>query len=155
MLLHYLRKLKIQLCIAAEHLLRCRPTFSKSLMVSMTVSKLGCSPLFFVEPGIRVDGCLLGRATGTADAASLATYCWWHYAFQQDTAPAHHARDTVHPLQQETETWSSIPQTVIDEAIDEWGLRLRACVKNKATSLRALAVTDRLFSEPPTFCRRK
>ena len=29
------------------------------------------------------------------------------------------------------ETWLGIPQTVIDEAIDEWGLRLRACVKAK------------------------
>ena len=101
--------------------------------------------------------------------------------FQQDSAPAHRARDTVQLLQQETpefiapdlwppnspdkadlnpvdyrvwglmqervyktavrdtadlkrrliETRSSIPQTVIDEAIDEWGLRLRACVKAK------------------------
>jgi len=47
--------------IAAERLLRCRPTFSKSLMVSVAVSKLGCSPLFFVEPGVKVDG----RYTGT------------------------------------------------------------------------------------------
>ena len=31
----------------------------------------------------------------------------------------------------EIETWSSIPQTVIDEAIDEWRLRPRACVKAK------------------------
>jgi len=47
------------------------------------------------------------------------------------------------------ETWLSIPQTVIDEAIDEWGLRLR---QSKGTSLRALAdaVTNRLFSEPPS-----
>jgi len=35
---------------------RCRPTFSKSLMVSVAVSKLGCSPLCFVEPGVKVDG---------------------------------------------------------------------------------------------------
>ena len=88
------------------------------------------------------------------------------YVFQQDSAPAHRARDTVQLLQQETpefiapdlwkpnspdlnpvnyrvwgliqervcktavrdtadlkwrliETWSGIPQTVIDEAIDE------------------------------------
>jgi len=87
--------------------------------------------------------------------------------FQQDSAPAHRARDTVQLLQQDTpefiapdlwppnspvlnpvdyrfwglmqervyktsmrdiaelkqhliETWSGIPQTVIDEAIDEW-----------------------------------
>ena len=42
--------------IAAERLLRCRPTFRKSRMVSVAVSKLGCSLLFFVEPGVKVDG---------------------------------------------------------------------------------------------------
>ena len=42
--------------IAAERLLRCSPTFSKSLMVSVAVSKLGCSPLFFVQLGVTVDG---------------------------------------------------------------------------------------------------
>jgi len=26
-------------------------------MVSVAVSKLGCSPLFFVEPGVKVYGC--------------------------------------------------------------------------------------------------
>ena len=41
--------------IAAERLLRCRPTFSLSLMVSVAVSKLGCTELFFVEPGVEVD----------------------------------------------------------------------------------------------------
>ena len=37
--------------IAAERLLRCRPTFSSSLIMSVAVSKLGCMELFFVEPG--------------------------------------------------------------------------------------------------------
>ena len=32
-------------------LLRCQLTFSSSLMVSVAVSKLGCTELFFVEPG--------------------------------------------------------------------------------------------------------
>ena len=41
--------------IAAERLLRCRPTFSKSLMVSVAVSKLGCSPLFFDERDVTID----------------------------------------------------------------------------------------------------
>jgi len=89
------------------------------------------------------------------------------YMFQQDSAPAHCARDIVQLLQQETpefiapdppnspglnpvdcsvwgfmqervyktavrdtadlkqcliETWSGIPQTVLDEAVDKWGL---------------------------------
>ena len=32
------------------------PTFSSSLMVSIVVSKLGCTELFFIEPGVKVDG---------------------------------------------------------------------------------------------------
>ena len=36
--------------IAPECMLRCRPTFSSSLTVSVAVSKLGCTELFFVEP---------------------------------------------------------------------------------------------------------
>ena len=42
--------------IAAERLLRCRPTFSSSLMVSVAVSKLGWTELFFVKPAVKVDG---------------------------------------------------------------------------------------------------
>jgi len=29
------------------------------------------------------------------------------------------------------ETWASIPQCVVDEAVDHWTVRLRACVKTK------------------------
>jgi len=39
--------------------------------------------------------------------------------------------DTADLKQRLIDIWSSISQTVIDEAIDEWGLRLRACVKAK------------------------
>lgn len=42
--------------VDASRLLRTRPTFSRSVMVSVAVSKLGCSDLFFVEPGVKVDG---------------------------------------------------------------------------------------------------
>ena len=40
--------------IAADRLLRTRPTFSKSVIVSVEVSKLGCTELIFVEPGVKV-----------------------------------------------------------------------------------------------------
>jgi len=40
-------------------------------------------------------------------------------------------RDTADLEQRLIETWLGIPQTVIDETIDEWGLRLRVCVKTK------------------------
>jgi len=42
--------------ISADHLLRTQPTFTKSVMVSVAVSKLGCTKLIFVEPGVKVDG---------------------------------------------------------------------------------------------------
>jgi len=42
--------------IATKRLLCCRPNFSKSLTVSVVVLKLGCSELFFVEPGVKVNG---------------------------------------------------------------------------------------------------
>ena len=40
-------------------------------------------------------------------------------------------RDAADLKQRLIETSSRIPQTVIDEAIEEWTLRLRACVKAK------------------------
>ena len=42
--------------IAADCLLCTRPTFSKFVMVSVVVSKLGCTELTFVELGVKVDG---------------------------------------------------------------------------------------------------
>ena len=46
------------------------------------------------------------------------------------------------------ETWSGIPQTVIDEVIDEWATTT-SLRQSKGTSLWALAATNRLLSEPP------
>ena len=42
--------------IAADCLIRTRPTFIKSVMVSVAVSKLECTELVFVEPGEKVEG---------------------------------------------------------------------------------------------------
>ena len=75
---------------AAERLLRCRPTFSKSLMVSVAVSKLGCSPLFFVEPGVKVDrryyrDVLLKQQM----LPVIRRIAGDTYVFQQDSVPAH------------------------------------------------------------------
>ena len=87
--------------IAAERLLRCRPTFSKSLMFSVAVSKVGCSPLFFVEPDVKVDGryyrdVLLKQQMLPVMHRIAGDTC----VFQQDNAPVHRARDTVQLLQQ-------------------------------------------------------
>ena len=72
-------------------------------MVLVAVSKLGYSSLFFVEPGVKVDGhyyrdvLLKQRMLPVMHHIAGDTY-----VFQQDSAPAHRARDTVQLLQQET-----------------------------------------------------
>ena len=163
--------------VAANRLLRTRPTFSKSIMVSVAVSKLGCSGLVFVQPGTKVNGAyyrdeLLSKQLLPA----IRHIAGDTYVFQQDSAPSHRARDTIAFLANETPqfigpdlwppnnpdlnpvdyklwgvvqervyqkpiqdiddlkrrlivAWSGIHQQVIDQAIDQWRERLRACVK--------------------------
>ena len=40
-------------------------------------------------------------------------------------------RDTIDLKKRLVDTWASIPQCVVDEAVDQWTARLRACVKAK------------------------
>jgi len=54
-------------------------------------------------------------------------------------------RDTADLKQRLIETWSSIPQTVINEAIDEWGLRLRAALKQRDVTSRTHCNQPALF----------
>ena len=44
------------LYVDANRLLRTRPTISRSLMVSVAVSKHWCTELLFVEPGVKING---------------------------------------------------------------------------------------------------
>ena len=66
------------------------------------------------------------------------------YVFQQDSVPAHRARQTVELLQRETPKFiapdlrppnspnlNGLSQSIVDDAVDEWQKRLRACVKEK------------------------
>lgn len=165
--------------INAERLLRTRPTFSKSVMVSVAISKLGCTELIFVDPGVKVNSeyyrnVLLAQQM----LPSIRHLAGDAYIFQQDNAPAHRARATVEYLKEATpqfispdlwppnspdlnpvdykiwgvvqdrvyqrrvnnvlelkerltEVWAEFGQEVIDEAIDQWRQRLRACVRAK------------------------
>jgi len=72
-------------------------------MVSLAISKLGCSKLVFVEPGTKVDGSyyreeLLSKELLPAIHSIIGDL----YVFQQDNAPAHRARQTVELLRHET-----------------------------------------------------
>ena len=42
--------------LPADRLLKTRSTFSKSVMVSVAVSAMGCTDLIFIEPGVKING---------------------------------------------------------------------------------------------------
>jgi hypothetical protein len=42
--------------LSDDRCLRTRSTFSKSVMVSVGVSALGCTQLIFIEPGVKING---------------------------------------------------------------------------------------------------
>lgn len=162
--------------LSAERLLRTRSTYSKSVMVSVGVSALGCTELIFIEPGVKIDGAyyrdvLLSQHL-LPSIKEMSGDC---FTFQQDSAPAHRARETVELLTRETpdfipptlwppnspdlnpvdykvwsvlqervyrsrirdvdhlrerllEEWSCFDQRIIDKAVKQWRVRLRACV---------------------------
>jgi transposase len=89
--------------VSAERQLFTRTTFTKSVMVSVGVSLLGTTELFFVEPGVKINGAyyrdvLLGQQLLPAIRAQSGE----QYVFQQDGAPSHTAHATVDMLRCQT-----------------------------------------------------
>lgn len=165
--------------VAADRLLRTRPTFSKSVMVSVAVSKLGCTDLIFVEPGVKVNGAYYRDIVLSQHMLpAIRQLAGDVFVFQQDSAPAHRARATIEYLLQNTpelispdqwppnspdlnpvdyriwgcvqervyrrpfrdleelkqrliEVWSQFEQAIVDQAINDWRKRLRACIRAK------------------------
>jgi len=46
-------------------------------------------------------------------------------------------------------TWGSVPQSIIDEAVDQWRAQLPCMREGEGASLCTSAVNNRFFSEPP------
>jgi len=90
--------------ISASRLLRTRSTFSKSLMVSVAISNLGCTNhIFVVEPGVKINGQHYRDVLLMQDLLpAIHSIAGDVFVFQQDNAPAHRAHDTVELLQSET-----------------------------------------------------
>ena len=71
-------------------------------MVSVVVSKMDVTELMFVDPGVKVNGqyyrdVLLSQQMMPA----IKQIAGDTFVFQQDSAPAHRARDTIQLLQRE------------------------------------------------------
>ena len=163
--------------LSADRCLRTRSTFSKSVMVSVGVSALGSTQLIFIEPGVKINGAyyrdvLLMENLLPAIKEASGEY----FTFQQDSAPAHRAHETVALLKRETpdfitpllwppnspdlnpvdykvwsvlqervyqtrirdvshlkerlvEEWDKFDQSIVDRAVKQWRLRLKACVR--------------------------
>ena len=72
-------------------------------MVSVTVSKLGCTELIFVEPGVKVDGAYYRDVLLSHQMLpAIRNVAGDVFVFQQDSAPAHRARATIKYLRQAT-----------------------------------------------------
>ena len=69
------------------------------MLVSVAVSTLGRTDLFFVDPGTKVNGQYLLRQQLLPVIRGLSGD---FFTFQQVNAPAHRARETVHLLTHET-----------------------------------------------------
>lgn len=97
--------------VSATRLLKTRSTFTKSVMVSVGVSSLGATELIFIDPGVKINGAyyrdvLLSQQLLPAIRALSGEF----FIFQQDSAPAHRAYDTVEMLRLNTPAF--IPPTL-------------------------------------------
>ena len=89
--------------ISAERLLKTRSHFSCSVMVSVAVSSLGCTELAFVEPGAKVNGAYYRDILLSQHLLpEINRISGGHFIFQQDSAPAHRAKETIDLLSRET-----------------------------------------------------
>jgi len=157
---------------------RTRSTFSKSVMVSVGVSMMGCTELIFVEPGIKVNGQYYRDVLLSQNLLpAIRNIAGEFFVFQQDSAPSHRAQETVellllntpafispflwppnspdlnpvdyriwgllqervyatpirnveHLKQRLVEEWGKFDQRIVDDAVNQWRPRLRACVEN-------------------------
>ena len=72
-------------------------------MVSMAVSKLGCTGLVFVEPGVKINGQYYRDVLLSQELLpTIREIAGDVFVLQQDGAPAHRARETVELLRRDT-----------------------------------------------------
>jgi hypothetical protein len=90
--------------LAPDRLLRTRSNFSRSVMVSVGVSVLGSTSLHFVAPGVKINGAycrdVLLMQKLLPEIRELSGDAF--FTFQQDSAPAHRARETIALLERDT-----------------------------------------------------
>ena len=81
-------------------------------MVSVAVSKFGCTKLIVVEPGVKVDGAYYRDVLLSHQMLpAIRNLAGDVFVFQQESAPAHRARATVECSRQATPEFRSLDLT--------------------------------------------
>jgi len=88
--------------VLACHLLRTQSNVSRSLMVSVGVSALGLTAIHFIDPGVKINGHYYRAVLQKRDLLPDIREFSDCYTFQQDSAPAYRARETIDLLAKET-----------------------------------------------------
>ena len=98
-------------------------------MVSVAVSKMGVARLFFVEAEVKVNGKYYWDVLLSQQMLSAIRHVADdNFVFQQNSAPAHQARDTIKLLQRETpdfispQLWPSNSLDLIPIDYKIWGI---------------------------------
>jgi len=87
--------------VPSERLIKNRKHFSKSVMVSVAVSKTGKTKVHFIDKGTKVDGrCYCETLLQNWLLPDIRQRCGREFVFQQDGAPSHWAKLAVEFLQQ-------------------------------------------------------
>ena len=136
--------------VDAKRILREREHFSRNVMVSVGVSRMGKTSVVFVEPGAKINSdYYCNRVLGQGLIPDIRARCLRHsWTLQQDGAPSHTARNTISYLQRENidfiepGMWppNSPDLNPVDYAI--WGaLQHRIYLRRKFTTVEQLKLT--------------
>jgi len=88
---------------ASERLLHIRATFTETVMVSVGVSKLSCTELFFCRAGMKINGAYYRDVRLMQKLLPVIRQISGNeFVFQQDSTPAHRACETIELLHWET-----------------------------------------------------
>jgi len=118
--------------VSAERLLRTRPTFTQSVMVSVAVSALGRTSIHLVYPGVKINGKYYREVLLTRHLLPEIRQYSKYFIFQQDGAPAHAYTHTMAALA--FDDWGAVGWQARYVA----GLQVRAVANRELTFLRLI-----------------
>jgi len=95
---------------APQRLLQTHSTFSKSVMVSMDVSKLGPMDLIFIDARVKINGAFYCEVLLTQKLLPLMhEVCGKFFIIHQGNVPVHRACETINLLKRDTCVGSTRP----------------------------------------------